>query len=78
MRQQLGAIIATGFDFHQKMLTCVEILNLRIAEIGTYGIKVGPDQVVMVILANIEAATEWSPEHRIGLTAIRAAYKYEH
>ena len=32
----------------------------------------------MVILANAEAATEWIPEHRIALTAIRAAYKYEH
>ena len=78
VRQQHGAIIATGFDFLQKMLTCVEILNSRIPKIGTYGIKVGPDQVVMVILANSEAATEWIPEHRIALTAIRAAYKYEH
>ena len=43
VRQHLGAIIATGFDFRQKMLTCVEILNLRIAKIGTYGIKLGPD-----------------------------------
>ena len=59
------------------MLMCVEILNSRITKIGTYGIKVGPDQVAMVILTNVKAETEWIPEHQIALNTICTEYRYE-
>ena len=60
------------------MVTNVEILNAKIEKMGTYGVTIGEDIIVMIILANVEEAAKWSPEHRIALTAIRARYPYEH
>ena len=60
------------------MVTCVELLNAKTEKMGTYGIKIPEPIIVMIILANVEEAAKWSPEHRIALTAIRARYPYEH
>ena len=78
VRGKYGSIVATNFDFRSKMVTCVELLNANIEKMGTYGIKMPEPIVVMIILANVEEAAKWSPEHRIALTAIRARYPYEH
>ena len=42
VRGKYGAIAATNFDFRNKMVTCVELLNAKIEKMGTYGIKIPP------------------------------------
>ncbi len=58
IRTQYGAIVATQFDFRQKMSTNVEQLRARAAKINKYGITVGEDVICLVIRANIEWAAE--------------------
>ena len=78
VRIKYGQIVATTFDFRTKMVTCVELLSAKIEKMGTYGINMSEAIIVMIVLANVEEAAKWSPEHRIALTAIRAKYPYEH
>ena len=58
------SLCSTKFDFRIKMVVNVEHLRSQAAKSKEYGVKVGEDVIVLIIIANIEwaASQEWVGE----------------
>ena len=70
--KKFGALVATQFDFRQKMVTNVEHLHSKAANINTYGVTFCEDVIFMIILSNVEWAARqlWGGKHRLALQKI--------
>ena len=61
VRKLYVSLCSTKFDFRIKMVINVERLRSQAAKSKGYGVKVGEDVIVLIIIANIEwaASQEW-------------------
>ena len=57
VRNMFVRLCSTQFDFRTKMVTQVERFRSQAAKANGYGVTVGEDVAVLVILANVEWAT---------------------
>jgi hypothetical protein len=58
MLEQLIKIINHNFEFCKKVSINMELMQLNMAQITTYGIIIGIPQLTLTLLANIEMATK--------------------
>ena len=56
VRKLYVSLCSTKFDFRIKMVANVEHLRSQTAKYNGYGVKVGEDVIVLIIIANIELA----------------------
>ena len=72
------SLCSTKFDFRIKMVVNVECIRSQAAKSNGYGVKVGEDVIVLIIIANIEwaASQEWGGEFRDLMRSIRREFTY--
>ncbi len=56
--EQLLKVINHTFDLSKKVSVNMELMQLNVAEMATYGIVIGIPQHMLTLLANIETATK--------------------
>ena len=78
VRKLYVSLCSTKFDFRIKMVVNVERLRSQAAKSKGYGVKVGEDVIVLIIIANIEwaASQEWGGEFRDAMRSIRREFTY--
>ena len=78
VRKLYVSLCSTKFDFCIKMVVNVERLRSQAAKSIGYGVKVGKDVIVLIIIVNIEWAVsqEWGGELRDVMRSIRRLYTY--
>ena len=78
MRKLYGSLCSTKFDFRIKMVVNVERLRSQAAKSNGYGVKVGEEVIVLIIIANIEwaASQDWGGEFLDAMRNIRKQYTY--
>ena len=69
---------STKLDFCIKMIVNVERLRSQAAKSNSYGVKVGEDVIVLIIIANIEwaASQEWGGKFHNAMQNIHKKYTY--
>ena len=79
VRKLYVSLCSTKFDFRIKMVVNVERLRSQAAKSNGYGVKVGEDVIVLIIIVNIEwaASQEWGGEFRDAMRSIRRLYTYK-
>ena len=78
VRKLYVSLCSTNFDFRIKMIVNVERLRYQAAKSNGYGVKLGEDVIVLIIIADIEwaARQEWGGEFRDAMRSIRSLYTY--
>jgi hypothetical protein len=72
--EQLLNVIHHNFDFCKKVSVDMELMQLNVAQMATYGIVIGILQLTLTLLANIETAIK-SNHRREFCSAMHAIYK---
>jgi hypothetical protein len=78
--EQLLEVINHTFDFCKKVSVNMELMQLNVARMGTYGIVIGIPQLMLTLLANIKTATKSNYGHKfcLAMHPIRKKYMYNH
>ncbi len=80
MLKQLIEVNNHYFDFHKKISINMELMQLNVARMATYGIVVDIPQLTLTLLTNIEAATKsnYGCKFCSAMHAIRKKYMYKY
>ncbi len=80
MLEQLLKVINHNFDFRKKVSINMELMQLKAAQMATYGIVIGISQLTFTLSANIETATKSNYGHEFcsAMHAICKKYTYNH
>jgi hypothetical protein len=72
------SLCSTKFDFRIKMVVNVERLRSQAAKSKGYGVKVGEDVIVLIIISNVEwaASQDWGGEFCNAMQSIRREFTY--
>ena len=78
--KQVIAVIDMKFDFRKKVAANAEMQKALAANVQAYGINIGPAQMVLTVLSNVEQAMQhdWGREFRPAMQNIRKKYLYNH
>ncbi len=78
--EQLLEVINHNFDFCKKVSVNMELMQLNVAQMATYGIVIGIPQLTLMLLANIKTATksDYGREFCSTMHAICKKYMYNH
>ena len=78
VRKLYVSLCSTKFDFRIKMMVNVKRRRSQAAKSNGYGVKVGEEVIVLIIIANIEWTTshEWGGEFRDAMRSIRREFTY--
>ncbi len=78
--EQLLEVINHTFDFCKKVSVNMELMQLKAAQMATYGIVIGIPQLTLTLLANIETATKsgYGRKFQSAMHAIYKKYTYNH
>ncbi len=78
--EQLIKVINHIFDFHKKVGINMELMQLNVARMATYGIVVSILQLTLTLLANIETAakSDYGLKYGMAMHAIRKKYSCNH
>jgi hypothetical protein len=73
-------VINHSFNFCKKISINMELMQLNVAQMATYGIVIGIPQLLLTLLANIKTATksDYGREFCLAMHAIRKKYTYNH
>jgi hypothetical protein len=68
------------YDFRKKVAVNFESQQAAAAKVGSYGITIGIDMMVLTLMANMDMAEhqEWGREFRTAMQSIRKKYPYHH
>jgi hypothetical protein len=77
---QLMAIIQFKFNFRKKVSANMELLRAKAGCMHSYGINIGPTQLTLILLANVDVAASenWDHEFCPALQTIRRHFMYNH
>jgi hypothetical protein len=77
---QLTAVLNKPYDFRKKVAVNFESQQAAAAKVGSYGITIGVDMMVLTLFANMDMAEqqEWGREFRTAMQSIRKKYPYHH
>jgi hypothetical protein len=77
---QLLTVFNYAFDMRKKISMNMESLQALVVRMSTYGIDIGPVQIALVLIANIElgAKEDYGHDFRSALHKIRARYPYSY
>jgi hypothetical protein len=80
MLEKLLKVINHTIDFCKKVSVNMELMQLNMACMATYGIVIGIPQLTLTLLANIKTATksDYGCKFRLTMHAIRKKYTYNH
>ncbi len=78
--EQLLEVINHSFNFCKKISVNMELMQLNMAQMATYGIVIGIPQLTLTLLASIETATKpnYGRKCCLAMHAICKKYKYNH
>jgi hypothetical protein len=78
--EQLLEVINHSFEFPKKISINMELMQLNMARMATYGIVIGIPQLTLTLLANIKTATKsnYGRKFFLAMHAIRKKYTYNH
>jgi hypothetical protein len=78
--EQLLEVINHNFNFFKKVSVNMELMQLNVAQMATYGIIIGIPQLTLTLFANIETATksDYGREFCSAMHAICKKYTYNH
>jgi len=76
----LNNVVSHTFDFQKRVSHNVELLKARAAKLAAYGVNVDETHLVLVTMANVEAAAkeEYGSEFRPALRTLRRTFTYNH
>jgi hypothetical protein len=68
------------YDFRKKVAVNFESQQAVAAKVGSYGITIGIDMMVLTLMTNMDMAEqqEWGREFRMAMQSIRKKYLYHH
>ena len=77
---KLADVISYRFNFQQKIVTNVKLMQVQAACMQYYGIAVGADHLALIILSNLDRAAqeEWRSDFRTPLHSIWKKFPYDH
>jgi hypothetical protein len=78
--EQLLEAINHNFNFCKKVSINMELMQLNVVQMATYGIVIGIPQLMLMLLANIKTATKsnYGCEFCLAMHAILKIYMYNH
>ena len=78
--EQLASVLRYAFNFQQKVITNMELLQARVARLQLSGITINGVQLTLALLANIECAKheDYGHKFRPSLQNIRRTFPYNH